>query len=130
MRKLFLSLTFLKSQISASIATAIDFFMLFILVELFSVWYVLAAAIAAACGAVTNFLLGRHWTFLSKDDKWHHQAQRYTMVATGSMGLNTLGIYLFTDGFGMHYMLSKTIVALIVAVAFNYPLQHNYVFKK
>ncbi|MDH5256605.1 MAG: GtrA family protein [Gammaproteobacteria bacterium] len=130
MKKLFWSFTFLKSQISAIVATAVDFFVLFFLVEFIGSWYVLAAAVAAFCGAVTNFLLGRHWTFLAHDDKWHHQAQRYMLVAGGSLGLNTLGIFLLTDGLAIHYMISKVIISFFVAVAFNFPLQKYFVFKK
>jgi len=130
MKNLFFSLTFLKSQISAIIATCIDFIVLYILVEFIAVWYVLAAAIAALCGAISNFIMGRHWTFLSKDDKWHHQAQRYSYVAIGSLGLNTFGIYLLTEGLAIHYMVSKIIISLLVAVGFNYPLQKFYVFNK
>jgi len=129
MKSLFWSHIFLKSQFSAAIATAIDFLVYIVLVEFFGLWYVFAAAFSAFCGAVSNFLLGRHWTFLAHDDKWHHQAQRYTLIALGSMGLNTGGIYLLTDGMGVQYILSKVIVAIIVAIAFNYPLQRYYVFK-
>ena len=130
MSRLFFSTTFLKSQVTAAVATAVDFIILVILVELAQVWYVLAAAIAAFCGALSSFFLGRQWTFLSKDDKWHHQAQRYTLVALGSMGLNTFGIYLFTDGLGLHYMTSKIVISIIVSLGFNYPLQKYFVFKK
>jgi len=129
MKQHYFSFEFLKSQISAIVATGVDFLILLILVELFAVWYVVASAIAAFCGAVTNFVLGRHWAFLSHDDRWHHQAQRYALVATGSLILNTLGIFLLTDGLEVHYFASKVIVSLFLAVSFNFPLQKFYVFK-
>ena len=122
--------TFLKSQITAVLATAVDFIVLFFLVEFFQVWYVSSAAIAAFCGALTGFLFGRHWAFIAKEDKWHHQASRYVIVAAGSMGLNTLGIYLITEGLSIHYMTSKVIISIIVAVGFNYPLHKYFVFRK
>ena len=122
--------TFLKSQITAVLATTVDFIVLFIFVEFLQIWYVTSAAIAAFCGALTGFLLGRHWAFISKDDKWHHQGLRYIVIAAGSMGLNTLGIYLITDGLGFHYMTSKVIISILVAIGFNYPLHKYFVFKK
>lgn len=130
MKLTFFSPTFLKSQVTAALATTVDFVVIVLLVELFSVWYVLAAAIAGFCGALSSFFLGRHWTFLSKDDKWHHQAQRYTLVAAGSMALNTIGIYILTDGLDLHYMVSKVTMSIIVSLGFNYPMQKNFVFRK
>lgn len=130
MQNTLLSHTFLKSQITAILATIVDFVVLFILVEFLQIWYVSAAAIAAFCGAVTGFSLGRHWAFIAKYDKWHQQALRYVIVAVGSMALNTIGIYVITDGLNFHYMTSKVVISIVVAIGFNYPLHKYYVFKK
>jgi len=121
--------SFSKSQISAFIATAIDFICLVVLVEIFNVWYASATAIAALAGAISNFLLGRHWSFMATDDHWHGQAWRYSIVALGSLVLNTLGVYALTDLFTLQYLISKVITALVVGIVFNYPLHRYYVFK-
>ena len=119
---------FAKSQIAAVLATAIDYLVLIGLVELAHVWYVFATAIAAMTGAVSNFLLGRYWSFNASNDLWHSQAIRYIFVTLGSLILNILGVFIFTEAFSIQYIISKTITALLVAVAFNYPLQRYYVF--
>lgn len=124
-----MSHSFTKSQVAALIATAVDFFCLILLVELFAIWYVAATALAALVGAITNFLLGRHWSFLASDDFWHHQAIRYFMVALGSLIFNTLGVFIITEELGFQYLISKTLVAIIIAMSFNYPLHRYYVFK-
>jgi len=125
-----LSHSFSKAQIAALIATAVDFFCLIILVELFSVWYAYATAIAALLGAITHFFLGRHWSFVATSDHWRQQAMRYGWVSLGSLILNTMIVYGITELMGIQYVISKIIASVIIGIAFNYPLHRHYVFKK
>ncbi len=122
--------SFSRSQVSAAVATGVDFAVLFGLVELFSVWYVLATAIGALAGAIANFVLNRHWSFEVGHQGWRGQAFRYTVVSAGSLAMNTLGVYVSTDGLGLHYAVSVIVVSLLVALIYNYPLQRYYVFKR
>jgi len=127
--KRLLSHSFTKSQIAASIATAFDFLCLILLVELFAIWYVAATAIAALIGAIVNFLLGRHWSFPASEDILHKQAIRYFWVALGSLLLNIFGVYALTEALNFQYLISKSLTAILVGFAFNYPLHRYYVFK-
>jgi putative flippase GtrA len=120
---------FLSAQVAAFIGTAVDFGMVIFLTEVFGVWYVISNAIGATCGAVTNFFLGRNWVFSSTKNKISHQALRYFLVATGSMILNTLGVYLLTEFTALNYISSKIIVAVFIAFTFNFLLQKHFVFK-
>jgi putative flippase GtrA len=121
--------TFIKAQTTAIIATSVDFLVYVALVELFGIWYVVSAALSAASGALFGFLLGRHWCFNAADGHLSTQGIRYIVVSGVSLCLNTSGVYLFTDIFGLHYILSKMVIAVLVAVFFNFPLQRYYVFK-
>ena len=99
------------------------------LVEVCRVWYVAATALGACCGAVTNFLLGRYWSFEAHKKKARGQAFRYAAVSVTSLVINSTGVYLFTDTLGLKYFYSKAIVALLVGILFNFPMQRFYVFK-
>jgi putative flippase GtrA len=120
---------FLSAQVAAFIGTAVDFGVVIFLTEIIGVWYVVSNAIGAMCGAITNFFLGRNWVFSSTENKISHQAFRYFLVATGSMILNTLGVYMLTEFTSLNYIYSKIIVAVFIAFTFNFLLQKHFVFK-
>lgn len=122
-------ISFLRYNIAAVIATLFDFSTLLFLKEVLEVNYVLATSLAATVGAIIAFSLGRYWAFVSTDTKKSTQLVKYFIVAIGSVLLNTLGVYLITNYLNQDYKVSKIIIAILVAVAYNYPLSKYYTFK-
>lgn len=121
--------SFTLSQLAASVATVLDFGLLFTLTEVLHAWYVLATALGAALGALANFWINRQWSFAATHRGWSGQAARYAVVSTASMLLNAGGVWLVTELGHLHYAISVLIVSLAVGVAFNFPLQRHYVFR-
>lgn len=124
-----LSKLFLSAQVAALIGTAVDFLATIFFTEVFGILYWVSNAMGAALGALTNFLLGRYWVFDAQHQKVTGQAFRYVLVSAGSLILNTLGVYLLTENFAMDYRISKMIIAVIVAVSYNFILQKTFVYK-
>ena len=58
------------------------------------------------------------------------QGKRYLVTWTGNLILNALGVYILIRLCGVNYIIAKLATSLTVAVAYNYPMQKNYVFKK
>lgn len=118
-----------RSQVAAAAATGVDFGLLFVLVEAFHFWYVLATALGALAGGVTNFFMNRHWSFLAAHQAASRQMWRYSLVSAASLGLNTLGVYAMTESLHIHYGFSVIAVSTFVGLAFNFPLHRHYVFR-
>lgn len=128
------------AQGAAAAGTAVDFLVTIFCTEALAIWYVISTALGSVAGAVTNFMMGRYWVFQSTENKLQTQALRYALVSAGSLILNTAGVYALTEF--MHrqlrngevhqhdYIIAKVIVAIIVAVTYNFILQKNFVFKE
>lgn len=82
----------------------------------------------ATLGAVTNFLLGRHWTYRGARGDVQRQAVRYLVVSAASLGLNAFGEYLLAHRLGLQYVGARVITATIVSNAWNYPMHRFFVF--
>lgn len=122
-------ITFLKANISSSIASFFDYLITIFLVGFFDTDVVIASTIGTACGGILNFLIGRNWVFESKKRKVHQQAVRYGLVWTGNLLLNTGGMYILTKMLKINFVIAKVFVSLIVGFCYNYTLQKKYVFK-
>jgi putative flippase GtrA len=125
-----LASSFGRHQVGALLATGIDFGTMSALVSLFGLPAPLATAIGAALGGVSNFLLGRHWIFSADDGHAGDQAWRYVLVSATSLGLNAGGEYVLHDRLGIQYLLARVIVASIVSVGWNYPVQRSFVYRR
>ena len=119
-----------RAQIASLTATVVDFASLIFLVEVGHVWYVAATATGALLGAIVNFMLGRHWTFMANRESVRRQVIRYAGVAAMSLVLNSIGVYLLTEYLRIYYAMSKVITAFLVGLLFNFPLQRLFVFKR
>ena len=84
----------------------------------------------AVSGGAVNFLLNRKYVFkISGSDKLAKQILRYILIWLGSIGLNTVGVFLVTEYLNVTYILSKILVSFIVGISFNQFLQKQFVFK-
>jgi len=121
--------SWLRSQAAALTATGTDFLVTIVLKELAGLWYVAANATGALSGAVVSFLLLRNWAFKKHNQRWHGQAVRYAAASAMSLILNTSGVWLLTEAFGIQYIVSKTLVAILMGLTINYLLFKHFVFR-
>mgnify|MGYP004509451229 CR=1 FL=1 len=120
--------TFAKAQCSAWVASAVDFGVTLTLASIFGLWYGYATLIGAFTGGLVNCGINYRWVFHAFGMKKKYVALRYVFVWTGSIALNTWGTWRLTELTGINYIISKTIVAVLVAVLWNYQLQRTFVF--
>ena len=124
-----LSGNFLKAQYSSIISTIADFLVTLFLTQIAGFWYLLSSCMGTVLGGCVNFSLGRNWVFRMKNGERLSQIIRYVIVWSGSLILNVCGVCFFTEVLGLHYIVSKTIIAVCVGMGFNFYFQKSFVFR-
>lgn len=119
-----------KAELSASIASIADFGLAIGLFYAQLLHYDAANIIGVVCGGITNGCINYRFVFKPSNRSKTTIAWRYTLVWLGSMLLNAGGTNAITSLLGPSYfIIVKSVIAFIVALAFNYPLQRYFVFK-
>lgn len=121
--------TFTKAQLVSLLASAVDFAVTWILVKRLEFPPVAGGATGTICGGTTHFLISRTWVFSAQEKKWTHQLTRYFLVWIGNLILNTSGLWLLIRYTTLDPMVAKIVIAILVAVCYNYVLQKRFVFK-
>jgi len=123
-----ISRRYLRAQAVALLATGLDFLVTLALREGAGLYYAAAVFAGASCGAVTAFLLNRHWVFRAGELPAGGQLLRFILALGGSVLINTGGTYLLTETAGLHYLLSKMLVAVAVGLTYSYIVLKHFVF--
>ena len=121
--------SFTRNTLTSVFTTALDFATLVGLVELFHVNYVVATFVATVVGCSSNFALNRWWSFEATAGRVQWQIIRFLPVQAGSSTLHTLGVWLLTAVGGLPYLASKLVIAAVVYLVWNYPMNRYFVFR-
>ena len=119
-----------RSILTSLFTTALDFGALTGAVELLHVNYVLATWMGTVVGSLSNFAINKRWAFHGSPLGLRHQFPRFVLVQAGASALHTLGVWLLTRFGGLPYLGSKSVIAALVALGWNYPLNRYFVFAK
>ena len=122
-------LTFGKAETSAIVASAVDFSLSFFLVQAVGTWYALASFFGALAGGIINCYVNYRWVFDKQKQRKPYIVFKYFVVWSISILLNTSGTWFFTELSGVNFIIIKAIVALIVAILWNYQMQRIFVFR-
>lgn len=121
--------TFCKAQMTAQLASIVDFAVSLFLAEVCNIWYVTATFLGALSGGITNCVSNYKWVFENEGLKKRNVAYKYFLVWTGSILLNTGGTYLLTEISGQYFIYAKLLVSVMVGLLWNYQLQRFFVYK-
>lgn len=111
---------FLKFAIVGAVNTLIHLFVLYLLVEFFDIWYILASFFAYLFAVTNSFVFNTMWTF--RADIKHRPVVRYSkffIVSSVAALANLFFLYLFTECIGLWYMFSQ-IIAIALTLIINF----------
>jgi putative flippase GtrA len=122
--------TLARATASSLLATAVDALAYQLVLFLLIGRYGVAAALAAIAGAVTNFLVNRHWTFVATQQRIVWQALRYAIVSLLTfVCLRTL-LWLLIEYGSVGMRIAWLPAKILAFVMVSFPMQRMWVFRE
>jgi putative flippase GtrA len=123
-------ITFIKVQAASIVGSMADYLVTILLVTIFDFWYMFANVTGNITGGTLQFILNRKWVFKAADEKVQVQVWKFILVFAGNLLLSAMGVFILTAYLHFHYLISKTIVSVLLGVTYNYILQKKFVFHR
>jgi putative flippase GtrA len=121
---------FIRYFLVSLVALAADTWVLFALVEWAHFHYLPSAAISFSMGTAIAFLLSEAWVFERRAYAGRAEGLiRFALIGIGGLGVNLALMFVFTDIFGAHYLLSKGLAAG-ASFAFNFLVRRAVLFSR
>lgn len=123
--------TFTRSTIVSLIATGAEYVVLELLVRVLHVGTWWSFALIQLVGQTITFTLNKYWAFEARRvGTLHGQGLRSMLVFGGSFALNWWLPWLATEKLHVVAELSFTISQVVVYLAWNYPMNRWWVFRR
>jgi len=120
---------FFKSVATSLFTTALDYATLVALVELAHLHVALATFLGTVVGSLSNFTINKYWAFEAGHHPVGAQVPRFLVVQAGSSFWNVVVVWALY-ALGVPYPIGKLVAAALVFLAWNFPLNHAWVFKE
>jgi putative flippase GtrA len=120
---------FFKLQAASVLGSIIDYCSTILGVEILHVWYLAASISGNLLGGCLQFLLNRTWVFPNIEANPRIQALKFTLVFLSNILLSAFAVYILTACYHLNYLLSKTVVSVLLGVSYNYFMQKKFVFR-
>ena len=111
----------MKFGVVGIIATVIDFVVLTILIEAFSVHYLTSAAIGFIVATLFNYVASMRYVFNSRFGPHEKRKELiiFILLSVVGLGLNQFFMWLFVEFFSIFYIFSKVLATTLV-MAWNF----------
>ena len=96
-------------------AFAVDFFFLYFFSDICGIYYLISAVLSFIISVLVNYIMSTKWVF--NQDNIENKVLEFNLfilISTIGLGFTEILLYLFTDIFGIYYLISKIIAAIIV----------------
>lgn len=110
-----LLLQLMRYTFVGGVAFVVDFALLYILTEYCHFYYIASATISFIAGLLVNYIISILWVFRGFGSVNRFQEFLFfALIGVIGLGINAGLLWVITDCFGVYYMLSKLITAVIV----------------
>ena len=124
----FNSIMFVRYFLCGITAAGFNILLLYLLTDVFGVWYLHSSIIAFILALVLSFVLQKFVVFKDGNTNgMHKQFSMFTAVATLGIVTNTVLVFVFTDILGFWYILSQLFAGFFVMIQ-NFLLYKYFIF--
>lgn len=96
-------------------AFIVDFFFLYFFSDICGIYYLISAVLSFIISVLVNYIMSTKWVF--NQDNIENKVLEFNLfilISTIGLVFTEILLWLFTDVFGLYYLISKVIAAVIV----------------
>jgi len=121
---------FVKFGVVGGIGTFVNIAVLYLLTEKAGVYYMVSAIFSFIVAMTNNFILNKIWTFRENIKfKIGKKYLQFGLVSISALLVNLLFLYIFTEFFGVYYLISQ-VLAIGIALIINFLGNKIWTFSK
>lgn len=107
----------LRYLVAGGFAAAINLGVLYVLADIFHIWYLFASFVAFVTALVVSFIGHKFFTFHhTNHPMWKRQFGSYTLLTSINIALNVALMYLLVDKVNFHHMPAQIISSGTIAI--------------
>lgn len=126
--KQFFSAQFLKYIVVGFLGTALDFSILYALVEYLHLFYLISATVSVCIVIWISFTLNKYWTFQDYSKQYFKQLLKYAISHMIALAVALAVLATLVEIFGMWYIYAKFFATAAAAIT-NFLIVKSYIFK-
>ena len=116
--------------IAGGFAFAVNIVVLYVLTEIFHIYYLISTVLAFLVAFNVSFFLQKSWTFRDNSrDNLHVQIPLYLGMQVANLVLNTGLMYVFVEYLHIWYILSQMIITTVLATVI-FLINKKYIFNR
>jgi dolichol-phosphate mannosyltransferase len=120
---------FIRFVVSGGTAAIFGMLVIYLLTEVFHVWYLISSIVAFLVSFLVAFSLQKFWTFDNKSLETVPRQMAFSLVLAGlNFLINAVLMFLLVDQLHLHYFLSQLLVYGFFAI-FDFFIYKAVIFK-
>lgn len=127
LKKNFFNQQFIKYVVVGLIGTALDFSILYILVEYGHFFYLVGAVASIFTVLWVSFTINKFWTFENHEKKYFQQFFKYSLSHILALGVNLAILAFLVEIFHFWYIFAKVFATAGAAIT-NFLIVKKYIF--
>ncbi len=121
---------FLKYALIGFSGIFVNLLFLYFLTDIAKIYYLISSIFSFSIATTWNYFFNKIWTFEENlKDEFKKKYFKFFVVSIFALGINTLGMYIFTEIGGIYYLFSQILTAGFTLIV-NYTGNKFWTFKK